>query len=149
MLHVIIRWNVFSKKYCKTTNELTSISTKRRNVTRNLKLVIWKCDVQFSLRNDSRIEISYDMISAMIIQFKFLPRIILRFVKLMFSHTVDVPRQVLELHSASSSLKQWKILSWQQDNLRYFNKLPAKAEFPRLFRRNFLYLDITPVVWCY
>ena len=98
MLHVIVRWNVFSKKYCKTTNELTSISTKRRNVTRNLKLVIWKCGVQFNLRNDSRIEISYDMISAMIIQFKFLPRIILRFVKLMFSHTVDVPRQVLELH---------------------------------------------------
>ena len=85
----------------------------------------------------------------MIIQFKFLPRIILRFVKLMFSYTVDVPRQVLELHSASSSLKQSEILSWQQDNLRYFNKLPAKAEFPRLFRRNFLYLDIPPVGWCY
>ena len=48
-------------------------------------------------------------------------------------------RRVLELHSALSSLKEFELLSYQQDNLNVFSKLLAKTKFPPLF---LLYFDV-------
>ena len=74
----------------------------------------------------------------MAIRVKSLPRIILTFVKLMFSKTVDVSRRVLEFYSALSSLKQFELLSCQQDNFKGFSKLIAKIKFRPLFRCGYL-----------
>ena len=52
-------------------------------------------------------------------------------------------RRVLELHSALSSLKQFELLSCQQDNLNVFSKLLAKTKFPPLF---LLYFDVFNII---
>ena len=67
----------------------------------------------------------------------------------MFSRKVDVSRRALKLHSILSSLKKLKFPSCHLDNLREFNNLPAKAEYPCYLDVIIPYLDVPPLCWCY